>query len=51
MKEITSLICYQPEVPSAHKAALIDALVAFQKEIPEASSLRDPWPEDGSPAL
>ena len=33
MKEVTDLICYQPEVPLAHKSALIDAFVAFQNEI------------------
>lgn len=33
MKEVTDLICYQPEVPIAHKSALINAFVAFQNEI------------------
>jgi hypothetical protein len=33
MREITELVCYQPEVPMAHKTALINALFEFKKEI------------------
>jgi hypothetical protein len=33
MKEVTDLLCYQPEIPVAHKSCLIDAFVAFQNEI------------------
>ena len=33
MQEISDLLAYQPEVPMAHKTAMIDALMAFKKEI------------------
>lgn len=33
MKEITDLLCYQPEVPLAHKTCIVDAMTAFQKEV------------------
>lgn len=35
LKEIVDCLCYQPEVPLAHKSCLIDAFVAFQNEINE----------------
>ena len=33
MKEITDLICYQPEVPMRHKTELCNALHAFRMEL------------------
>jgi len=33
MREITDLLCYQPEIPLAHKSALLEAFVAFQNEV------------------
>lgn len=32
MKEVTDLLCYQPEVPLSHKTELVHALQAFIKE-------------------
>jgi len=40
MKEITDLLCYQPEVPLAHKTEVVNAMVAFSKEIEAADSKR-----------
>jgi hypothetical protein len=33
MREITDLLCYQPEVPTAHKTELANALHQFLREI------------------
>jgi hypothetical protein len=33
MKEITDCLCYQPEIPVAHKSELVNAFVAFQNEL------------------
>ena len=33
MKEVTDLLCYQPGVPNVHKQNVIDAMIAFSKEI------------------
>ena len=32
MKEVTDLLCYQPEVPLANKTCLVKAMQAFLKE-------------------
>lgn len=49
MKEITDLLCYQPEIPVAHKTEICNALHAFQKEI-EAAPMCVPiaQPEGGA---
>jgi hypothetical protein len=33
MKEVTDLLCYQPEVPLAHKQAVVEAMQAFTKSL------------------
>ena len=35
MKEVTDLLCYQPEIPLAHKTELVNAMKAFEREINE----------------
>jgi len=36
MVEVTDLLCYQLDVPLAHKTEIVNALKAFQKEVDQA---------------
>ena len=38
MGEVTSVLCYQPEVPQRHKEILVAALKAFEDEIDSSPS-------------
>lgn len=40
MKEVTDLLCYQPEVPTAHKTCVVDAMMAFTKEVERMDGVR-----------
>jgi hypothetical protein len=33
MKEITDVLCYQPDIPMDHKTCIVNALKLFQNEI------------------
>jgi hypothetical protein len=33
MREVTDLLCYQPDIPLDHKTAIVEAMVAFRKEL------------------
>jgi hypothetical protein len=35
MQDVTSLLCYQPEVPHAHKESLVKALDHYNKQCAE----------------
>ena len=35
MQDVTSLLCYQPEVPHAHKESLVKALDHYNKRCAE----------------
>lgn len=39
MKEVTDLLCYQPEIPLTHKTCVVDAMAAFTAEV-EASDAK-----------
>lgn len=40
MREVTDLLCYQPEVPMAHKTALVEAMQNFGRQIEHEDKLR-----------
>lgn len=42
MQDVTSLLCYQPEVPHAHKASLVEALDHYTKRCAEADASSSP---------
>ena len=33
MREVTDLLCYQPEIPMAHKQTMVDAFAKYRKAI------------------
>lgn len=33
MKEVTDLLCYQSDIPLAHKECLVNAMLKFSKEL------------------
>lgn len=37
MKEVTDLLCYQPEIPLAHKTEIVNALNLFSLELLETA--------------
>lgn len=42
MQDVTSLLCYQPEVPHAHKVSLVEALDLYTKRCAEADASKSP---------
>ena len=40
MREVTDLLCYQPEVPMTHKTCVVDAMLAFARELEAAHKKR-----------
>lgn len=40
MQDVTSLLCYQPEVPLAHKESLVKALDHYNKRCAEADEAK-----------
>lgn len=38
MKEVTDLLCYQPEIPLAHKTEIVNALHLFSAELNEETA-------------
>ena len=40
MQDVTSLLCYQPEVPHAHKESLVKALDHYNKQCAECEQAK-----------
>lgn len=45
MREVTDTLAYQPDIPMTHKTCVVDALMAFTREVSPAEA---PTPSDNA---